>query len=37
VIALADVERGDHLRAAEKLAEAHADLTVALDELRAAA
>lgn len=37
VVALADVERGDHLRAAEALTEAHADLTLALDEIREAA
>lgn len=37
VIALADVERGDHLRAAETLGEAHEGLTAAVTEMRTAA
>lgn len=37
VVALADVERRDHLRAAEAISEAHQALNAAVAEMRAAA
>lgn len=37
VVAIADVERGDHLRAADAIDEASSVLADAIDELRAAA
>lgn len=37
VVAITDVERGDHLRAAEAIEEAAAFLADAIDELKAAA
>jgi hypothetical protein len=37
VVAIADVERGDHLRAADAIDEAAAVMLEAIEELRAAA